>query len=196
VTTDPPRIIERKRVYEGWNVFDLLTVEAVEPDGVRRRHKREVLDHGAAAAVLVIDRDRGVALLVRQWRAGLLASGAPDAYLLETSAGIIDPGETPEKAARREAEEELGLTVRKLRSLGSVMPSAGALTERVHLFVAEATSADRANAGGGLAHEGESLEVVEVPLPDLFAMARDGTLEDSKTLIIVQRLMIEALEEQ
>jgi nudix-type nucleoside diphosphatase (YffH/AdpP family) len=196
VTNDPPRIVERKRVFQGWNTFDLLTIEAVEPDGVRRRHKREVVDHGAAAAVLVIDRERGVGLLVRQWRAGLLATDAPDAYLLETCAGIIDPGESPQEAARREAEEELGLKVRELRSLGSMMPSAGALTERVHLFVAEATAADRANAGGGLAHEGESLEVVEVPLPELFAMARDGALEDSKTLVIVQRLIIEALEKR
>ena len=71
-----------------------------------------MIDHGEAAVVLV-DRSRaGVAILVRQWRAGLIATGA-DPYLLEACAGIIDPGETPEEAARREAEEEIGVNDRQ-----------------------------------------------------------------------------------
>lgn len=194
MTSDLPRVVDRKRVYDGWNTFSLLTVEATEPDGTRRRHVREVTDHGAASAVLAIDRERGVALLVRQWRAGLLAVDAPDPFLLEACAGILDPGETPEEAARREAEEEIGLQIRVLRSLGTMLPSVGTLTERMYLFVAEVTAADRIEDGGGLAHEGESIEVVEVPLPQLYAMARSGALEDAKTLIIVQKLMLEELE--
>jgi nudix-type nucleoside diphosphatase (YffH/AdpP family) len=189
-----PRIVERKRVYDGWNTFELLTVETTDSDGTASHHVREVVDHGAAAAVLAIDRDRGAALLVRQWRAGLVAVDAPDPYPLEACAGILDPGETPEEAARREAEEELGLRIGELRSLGSILPSIGTLTERMHLFVAEVTEADRTEDGGGLAHEGEDVEVVEVPLAELFAMARNGRLEDAKTLVIVQRLMLEARE--
>ena len=195
MTSDLPRVVERKRIYEGWNTLDLLTVEALEPDGERRRHLREVIDHGAAAVVLVIDREREVALLVRQWRAGLVAVGESDPYLLEACAGILDPGETPEQTARREAAEEVGMKIGEMRSLGSILPSVGTLTERMHLFVAEVSAADRTENGGGLEHEGESIEVVEVPLDELFAMARSGALEDAKTLVIVQRLMLEAREE-
>jgi nudix-type nucleoside diphosphatase (YffH/AdpP family) len=194
MTSNLPRIIDRKRVYEGWNTFDLLTVETADSDGTASRHVREAIDHGPGAAVLAVDRARGVALLVRQWRAGLLAVDAPDPYVLEACAGILDPGETPEEAARREAEEEMGLKVRELRSLGSILPSIGTLTERMHLFVAEVSEADRVEDGGGMAHEGEAIEVVEVPLSELFAMARSGALEDAKTLVIVQRLMLEALD--
>ena len=190
----PPRAVETQRVYAGWNILDIVTVEAADPDGTLRRHKREVIDHGHAAVVLVIDGDRDVAILVRQWRAGLL--GTSDPYLLEACAGIIDPGETPEETARREAEEEIGVTIGALRSLGSVVPSAGTLTERMHLYVAEVAAGDRRKPGGGNPHEGENIEVVEVPLAELFDMARDGTLEDAKTLIIVQRLMLEELESQ
>jgi GDP-mannose pyrophosphatase NudK len=189
---DPPRIVDTKRVYSGWNRLDVVTVEAPDLDGTLRRHKREVIDHGEAAVVLVVDRKRGVAILARQWRAGLLG-GNPDPYLLEACAGILDPGETPEAAARREAEEELGLTVGALRSLGSVVPSAGTLTERMHLFVAELSGAEKRGNGGGNPHEGESIEVVEISLPDLFEMARQDRIEDAKTLIIVQRLMLEEL---
>lgn len=194
MTHEPPHVVERKRVYEGWNSLDLVTVEAGDRNGTRGRHVREVVDHGDAAAVLTIDRERGVALMVRQWRAGLIAVEGADPFLLEACAGILDPGETPEEAARREAEEEVGLKVRDLRSLGVMLPSAGTLTERIHLFLAEVSDADRTHEGGGMAHEGEAIEVVEVPLAELYAMARRGALEDAKTRIIVQELMIEALE--
>ena len=43
-------------------------------------------------------------------------------------------------------------------------------------------------------HEGEKIEVVEVPLAELFDMARQGAIEDAKTLILVQRLMLEEAE--
>jgi GDP-mannose pyrophosphatase NudK len=188
--TKAPRVVDTTRVYSGWNTFDILTVEDVAPDGTTRRHKREVVDHGEAAAVLVVDRKRGIALLARQWRAGLLGR-TDDPYLLEACAGIVDPGETPEEAARREAEEELGIKVGALRRLGSVVPSAGTLTERVHLFIAELSGDEPRGNGGGVAHEGETIEVVEMPLAELFEMARKGAIADAKMLILVQRLMLD-----
>lgn len=191
MASSQPRIVERKRVFEGWNTFDLLTIEAPGSDGTPVRHLREIIDHGDAAVVLTIDRARGVALLVRQWRTGLVAEDSPDAYLLEACAGILDPGETPEETARREAEEEMGLKLGALRSLGSILPTPGTLTERMYLFVAEVSEADRIETGGGVAHEGEAIEVVEMPLAELYAMAESGALEDAKTLVIVQRLMLE-----
>jgi GDP-mannose pyrophosphatase NudK len=193
MTEKLPRVVERARVYTGWNTLDILTVEAADSDGIPRRHQREVIDHGDAAVVLVIDRERSVAILARQWRAGLL-DGPADPYLLEACAGIVDPGETPMEAARREAEEEIGVTVGALRSMGSIVSSAGTLTERMHLYVAEISGADSRKQGGGNPHEGEEIEVVEVPIAELYDMARRGAIEDAKTLVIVQRLMLESRE--
>jgi nudix-type nucleoside diphosphatase (YffH/AdpP family) len=189
-----PRVVARKPIYEGWSRFEIVTVEAPDSNGEVRRIEREVIDHGDASAVLVIDRDRDVAIMVRQWRAPLLL-GDGEPALLEACAGLIDPGESPEEAARREAEEEIGLRVREMRSLGSIFPSAGTLTERIHLFVAEVSARDRiANGGGGNPHENEDIEVIEAPLGSLFEMARRGEIEDAKTLAIVQKLLIEALD--
>lgn len=187
-----PRIVETTQIHRGWNTLDIITVEAADSDGTLRRHKREVVDHGEAAVVLIIDRRRGTAILARQWRAGLIGH-AVDPYLLEACAGILDDGETPEAAARREAVEELGVTLRSLRSLGSVVPSAGTLTERMHLFIGELSDGDKRENGGGNLHEGENIEVIEIPLAELYEMVRRGEIEDAKTLIILQRLMLEEL---
>lgn len=189
MTEGKPRIVARERIYTGWNRLDVLTVEAPDADGTLHRHKRELVDHGNAAVVLTIDRARGLAILVKQWRTGLLEDDDP--YLLEACAGLIDEGETAEQAARREAEEEIGLKVGAMRSLGVILPTIGTLTERMHLFVAEVAAGDRTENGGGNPHEGETIEVIEMPLQELYAMAREGTLRDAKTLVIVQRLMLE-----
>jgi nudix-type nucleoside diphosphatase (YffH/AdpP family) len=133
-----------------------------------------------------------VAFLVKQWRTGLLNDDDP--YLLEACAGIVDPGETPEETARREGLEEVGLKLGALRSLGTIFPSIGTLTEKMHLFLADVSEADRVGDGGGVDHEGENIEVVEIPLAELYRMARDGRIPDAKTLIIVQRLMLEEVD--
>jgi hypothetical protein len=64
----------------------------------------------------------------------------------------------------------------------------------MHLFVAEVTGNEIARGGGGNPHEGEQIEIVELPLTKLYAMAQRGEIEDAKTLIILQRLMLEVLE--
>ena len=144
--------------------------------------------------MLVIDRERDVAILVRQWRAGLLGAGG-DPYLLEACAGIIDPGETPEEAARREAEEEIGVTVGELRSLGTIVPSAGTLTERMHLYVAEVSAAELARAAAAaIRTKGRTSRWSKCRFPSSYEMARQGAIEDAKTLVIVQRLMLEELD--
>ena len=188
-----PRIVATKTIYQGWNRFDIATVEAMDPQGKLRRQEREIIDHGEASVVLTIDRRRGFAILVRQWRAPLIKPGS-DPYLLEACAGIIEPGETPEESARREAEEEMGLKIGAMRKVGVVVPSAGTLTERMHLFIAEVSGAHRKHNGGGNPQEGENIEIVEVPLAELFDKARRGEIEDAKTLILAQHLMLEDLE--
>ena len=71
-----PRIVESELAYDGWNRVDVITVEAVDGDGAIGRHRRELVDHGEAAVVFVVERQRGVAVLVRQWRVGLIGTGA------------------------------------------------------------------------------------------------------------------------
>jgi len=180
-----PRIAGRHRLHDGFLKLDRLDVAA---DGAI--HPREVVIAQDAVAVLAVDADRQAALLVRQWRPAMHVAGG-EAMVLEAAAGKIDPGETPEEAARREAYEELGVELRELRPAGLLLPSPGILTERIHLFLADFAAADRTGRGGGLDEEAEGIEVVEMPLGRLFGMAMDGGLGDAKTLALAFRLMVE-----
>jgi nudix-type nucleoside diphosphatase (YffH/AdpP family) len=149
---------------------------------------------GDVVAVLPFDPERKVALVARQLRVPLLARGDGDGFLIEAPAGYVDDGETPADAARREAAEEVGVSLQHLDPVGQVYSSPGAMTERIDLFLGEYTSADRQSAGGGLAHEGEEIEVLELPLSRLVSDLQGAGGQDAKTLLLVQALMLRRAE--
>jgi len=179
-----PRITDVTTLYSGF--LRMLRLSVVLADGTR--FEREVEDHGAAVAVLPYDPESRVALLARQLRPPALhAAGLID--LLEAPAGMLDEDD-PESCARREAREELGLRLGSVEPVGSMFSSPGVSTERIHLFLAPFSAADRIAAGGGLAEEHERITIVAMPLPELAALADAGGLLDLKTLALVQSLRL------
>jgi hypothetical protein len=64
--------------------------------------------------------------------------------------------------------------------------SPGAITEKIHFFVAEYGPSMRVSAGGGLVDEGEEIEVLELPIDEAFAMIADGRIIDAKTIMLLQ----------
>ena len=75
----------------------------------------------------------------------------------------------------------------------TIYTSPGAMTEKMHIFLATYGLQDRRSDGGGLDEEGEDIEIVEMPLDELFKMARGGAINDAKTLILVQTLILEGV---
>ncbi|HKT85163.1 MAG TPA: NUDIX hydrolase [Novosphingobium sp.] len=178
-----PRIVEKTLVYDGWYRLFRLGVEM--PDG--RIAERHLLDNGSAVAVLPFDRERRVAMLVEQPRAGVLAAGEPP--LLEAIAGGLD-GASPAERIREEAMEEGGLRLTHLDAVASIWPLPPVSTERVQLYLAEYDGTDRVADGGGADGEHEYITVREVGLDHLREMALSGTLTDAKTLILAQALLL------
>ena len=147
---------------------------------------REILERGQVAAVLPVDPVRDRVVLIEQFRPGAWAAGrAP--WLLECVAGIIEPGETPEALARREALEEAGCVVTDLVPVASFLTSPGATTETVRLFCGRV---DSAGVGGlpGLAGEGEDIRAGTMPVEDAVALLDEGRIVNAKTIIALQWL--------
>jgi nudix-type nucleoside diphosphatase (YffH/AdpP family) len=100
-------------------------------------------------------RDR--ILLVEQFRMGPWRRGATYPWMLEPVAGRVDPGETPESTARREAVEEAGLTLRGLERIGSGYPTPGYSTEYFHVFLGLCDLPDGIEGHHGEAEEHEDI---------------------------------------
>lgn len=181
------RLIETTDLHRGWSRLMRATIET---DGGAVIH-REVEDHGHAVSVLPYDPERRTAFLVRQLRSGPLLANEADPRLLEAPAGMIDDGETAEVAARREALEEIGVRLGDLTPLGRAYSSPAITTETITLFLATCSATDRVADGGGLEAEHEEIEVVEMDLDELAALADEGGLADMKTLVLLSRLRLE-----
>jgi len=142
---------------------------------------REIFERGHAAAVLPYDPTSDRVVLIEQFRVAAIAKVATP-WLIEIPAGIIDDGEEPGETVRREAMEEAGLDLANLTYITRFLPSAGAMTEEVHVFAARI---DATGAGGlhGVDGEGEDIRVLTLAADEAIAMAQDGRIVSGSAVI-------------
>jgi len=183
-------IIGVETLSHNWGLLKKYSFEITHRDGARQRHEREVYDRGNAAAVLLHDPVRDTVILTRQFRLPAHVSG-DSGYLIEVCAGLLERDD-PETCARKEAEEETGYRIGGLRHAFDAYMSPGSVTEKLHCFVANYDAAAQVSAGGGLVHEGEDIEVIEMSTEKALAMIRSGEIVDAKTILLLQHLALEA----
>ncbi|MDX6388238.1 MAG: ADP-ribose pyrophosphatase [Gaiellaceae bacterium] len=131
-------------------------------------HEREVVEHPGAVAIVAVD-NRERLTLVRQRREAVRTA------LLELPAGTLEEGEVPLDCARRELQEETGLTGGRWRESARFYTTPGFCRERMHLFFA-----DDVEPGASSPEADEELEIVHWPVRDI--ASKLGTIEDAKTL--------------
>ena len=162
-----PRVLQTETLYRG----RALTLRLDEVEYAAGRSTRmEVVEHAEAVVVLPLDEARQV-WFVRQYR------HCAGRELLELPAGILPPGEAPLAGARRELQEETGMTAGRLDHLLSFWLAPGYSTEYMHVFQAEHLSPAPLDQD-----EDEVITVVKVPLAEALAMALDEQhIQDAKT---------------
>ncbi len=157
-------------------------------------------ERGDSVGVLLYDPDEEVVVLTRQFRYPVYASidpeiakegGAKQAWLLEVMAGIIDPGHSAVEIASKELLEEAGYVVQGgYRPIATIYPSPGGTSERIYLFLGLIAPKDQLNAGGGLAAEGEDIQVESLSFQESMMMIARGEISDAKTIIALQHLAL------
>lgn len=180
------RILKQHLLSDNWYVLKKIDFELQRRDGSWQSQTREVYDRGNGATIGLYNRARRTVILTRQFRIPAFVN-EHHGYLIEAAAGLLDNA-SPEERIRAEAEEETGYRVRSVRKIFEAFMSPGSVTERVHFFIGEYQPEDRVADGGGLAEEGEDIEVLELPFAEALAMVDDGRIMDGKTIILLQYL--------
>jgi nudix-type nucleoside diphosphatase (YffH/AdpP family) len=181
-------IVDQELLSDNWYVLKKITFEKTGRDGSPQRQAREVYDRGNGATILLYNDARRTVVLTRQFRLPAFMNGH-SGYLIETAAGLLDDA-SPEQRIRLEAEEETGYRIGTVEPIFDAFMSPGSVTERLHFFMAPYEPADRVGAGGGLAEEGEDIEVLELGYDAAFAMIASGEIRDAKTIMLLQHLQL------
>ena len=165
-------------------ILKTTTFEWRRANGEWQTQERETYDRGNAAALLPYNPRQRSVVLVRQFRYPAYVSGHDD-LLIEAAAGLLD-NEPPEVRIRAEVEEETGYRLGEIKKVFEAFMSPGAVTEKLHFFVAPYEPGMRIGAGGGIASEGEDIEVLELPVDEALAMIAEGRIVDAKTIMLLQ----------
>ena len=177
------RLHEVTLLSDSWYILKKTRFDWRRSDGSWQPMERETYDRGNGATLLPYNLAQRTVLLTRQFRYPAFVNGH-DELLIEAAAGLLDDA-APEARIRAEVEEELGLRLGHVRKILEAFMSPGSVTEKLHFFVAEYEQHMRVGAGGGLAHEGEDIEVLELPIDEALAMVADGRIVDAKTVLLL-----------
>ncbi|MRG93885.1 NUDIX hydrolase [Polyangium spumosum] len=156
-------------------IFDIVRHEIEGTDGPRVYFTLQMPDWVSIAAVTTDGR----IVLVQQYRHGI------NEVTLETAGGIVDEGETPELAARRELREETGFASKDLEPLGWVHPNPAVQNNRCHLFLARRAEA----AGAPAPDEDEHIEPVVLSVGEVQKALDEGTIGHALAVVTLERAL-------
>jgi nudix-type nucleoside diphosphatase (YffH/AdpP family) len=182
---DNIKITKTEILSDHWYVLKKITYEFKQKSGEWVTHTREAYDRGNGATILLYNTEQETVILTRQFRLPTFINGNASGMLIESCAGLLDK-DNAEDAIRRETEEETGYKISEVRKIFEAYMSPGSVTEIVYFFVAEYRHDMKVNEGGGVDHEQENIEVLELPLSEAIGMVKNGEIKDGKTIMLLQ----------
>ncbi|HEV9038374.1 MAG TPA: GDP-mannose pyrophosphatase NudK [Puia sp.] len=174
---------------DNWYVLRKISYRYRDPGGNWVTRVREVYDRGNGAVILLYNKVMGTVILTRQFRLPTFVNGNADGMLIEACAGLLDK-DNAEDAIRRETEEETGYKVSALQKVYEAYMSPGSVTEILYFFIAEYTPSMKVHEGGGLEHEQEEIEVLEIGFEEALRMVERGEIRDGKTIMLLQAVRL------
>ena len=184
------RVNEEQIISDKHFVLKNINFDILKKDGKWQTQNREVFDHGNAVAVLLYNREKRTVILTKQFRIATYVNGNATGMLTEACAGLLEGDEDPEDAVIREIKEETGYHITHVEKVYEAYSSAGSLTELLYLYIAEYGSGQQKGEGGGLAEEGEEINVLEMSFDEATDMMEKGEIRDAKTIILLQYLKL------
>ncbi|HEY5338572.1 MAG TPA: hypothetical protein VIJ85_10230 [Rhizomicrobium sp.] len=182
--SDRVRIDETTVLSDNWYILRKVQFAWRRKDGTWQEGTREAYDRGNGCTILLFHRQKRRVVLTRQFRLPAYMNGYRE-MLIEAAAGLLDDAD-PETRIRAEAEEETGYRIAKVNKVFEMFMSPGSVTEKLTFFIGEYDAASKSGDGGGIAEEGEDIEVLELPFDEAVAMMADGRICDAKTIILLQ----------
>lgn len=186
------KILHTEVLSNNWYTLRKITYEFLKPDGSRETQSREAYDRGNGATILLYNVTSKTVILTRQFRMPTFLNGNESGMLIEACAGLLDK-DNPEDCIRRETEEETGYKVSHVRKVFEAYMSPGSVTEILYFFVAEYTKEMKVHDGGGIEHEQENIEVLELPFSKALEMISTGEIKDAKTIMLLQYAQLHQL---
>ncbi|NQD69645.1 GDP-mannose pyrophosphatase NudK [Sphingobacterium shayense] len=186
---DNIKILDSQILSDNWYVLRKITYEYSKPDGTKSVQSREAYDRGNGATILLYNKEKKKVILTRQFRLPTFVNGNKTGMLIEACAGLLDQ-DNAEDCIRRETEEETGYKIREVRKIFEAYMSPGSVTEILYFFIAEYAKEMKVTDGGGVEHEEENIEVLELDISQAMKMIETGEIKDGKTIMLLQYLKL------
>ena len=183
------KILKTEILSDNWYILKKVTYEYIKKDGTKQIQSREAYDRGNGAVILLYNKENRTVILTRQFRVPTYINGNETGMLIEACAGLLD-NDNPEDCIRRETEEETGFKISEVQKIFEAYMSPGSVTEILYFFIAEYTKEMKINEGGGVEHEEENIEVLELSIEDAIKMIKNGEIKDAKTIMLLQYICL------
>ncbi|WP_339751774.1 GDP-mannose pyrophosphatase NudK [Algoriphagus aquimarinus] len=186
------KITNTEVLSDNWYTLRKITFQFTKKNGEVVTQDREAYDRGNGATILLYNQEHKTVILTRQFRLPTYTNGNETGMMIEACAGLLDK-DNAEDCIRRETEEETGYVVKDVKKIFEAYMSPGSVTEILYFFIAAYSKDMKVSEGGGVDHEEENIEVLEMPYEEALEMVKNGEIKDAKTIMLIQHLRLQGI---
>lgn len=178
------RILKTEILSDNWYTLRKVTFAYTKSDGTIEVQSREAYDRGNGAVILLYNQPKRTVILTRQFRLPTFINGNSSGMMIEACAGVLDEDD-PETCIRRETMEETGYAIHSVEKVLEAYMTPGSVTEKLYFYIASYSSTMKKGEGGGVDHEHENIEVLEMGIDQALNLILKGEIMDAKTIMLL-----------